>query len=103
MSRQITLDEVIHLINQILPTESDDFTTYVLEKGMSIDQYEWEYQGKAFNITIMHKQHTLLFVDLNSKDRSFYIDEMFDTYDENLLDRLGNDIRSKYGMTKVNF
>ena len=100
MSRQITLDEVIHLINQILPTESDDFTTYVLEKGMSHDTLEWEYQGKAFNITIMHEQHTLLFVDLNSRDRSFYIDEMFDTYDENLLDRLGNDIKSKCGISK---
>lgn len=57
------LDSVVHLIKGLLITDKQsesEFTTYALASGMSHDTFEWEFKGKAYNITILHEAHTML-------------------------------------------
>lgn len=93
------LDSVVHLIKGLLITDKQsesEFTTYALASGMSHDTFEWEFKGKAYNITILHEAHTMLLMDIETIDRMIDIVEIYNTKDPTVLEKLERTLKYEY-------
>ena len=95
----MTIDNVVCMVKYLLekPNPDELFTEYTLEKRDDCDIYEWEFDGKAFNVTILHKQKTMLVMSEGEGD-SCHIFDIWHVWDmdNSVSDKLEAFIKEQY-------